>query len=832
MEEKDKDKNKEFLEEPQMSEKEITKSRFKYFFILVGILSILVFISIILLIALDKDLPNQTLKTTNNWNDSYIKAEKFVSNLNRTEKVRLLYGTENMRFLFLNNDTEKKNLCVGEIGAFKNEKVNFKGMCLQDGPAGVRFAKGSSISWQANINLACTFNKSLLYEVGFTQGQENKEKGINTFLSPCVNIMRTPQAGRVWEAFGEDPFYTGVCASEMIKGIQDAGVIATVKHFVGNDQETYRHSSSSNIDMAPLMDIYVEPFYRPIHEAKVGAVMSSYNAVNNTYASENKRLLTDILRGILGFRGFVMSDWWAIYNNHSDNFNSGLDMNMPGGERYNSEGKYWGRDKSFWSVLEKYVDEGKINETRINESATRIIATMYQMDQMENYPETNLYKETKTEERKKLQRRAAAESQVLLKNEDNILPLKNVKKIAVIGNDAQDRDCVVDDDLQCQNETNKIQNGHIPLGYGSGTTTFNYTISPLQGIKEFAEKRGIEVVYSTKLNIEDEFINGKMVHVRANELFQLGKETAAEKGVDVAIVFVKADSGEEFGIVENSIGDRENLDLWHGGNELIKQVADVNPNTIVVINAPAVVNLPWIDKVKAVIFSGFPGAESGHAIADILFGEVNPSGHLPFVWGKPDDYPVKIEHLANYSLTEDGRSYKDVYRYDGIDSAGLIDNEPGHDKEQYDYKEGLYVGQRWFNKENKKPTFPFGFGLTYTTFEYNDYKVTIDEEGLTAKFTVKNIGDNPGSAVPMLFLTFPDSIGDYPKYIFKGFEKIEINPGETKDVTIKADDHALSYFNVKENKYVRVKDGKIKAYIGENGDPSQAKLLAEIDSKY
>ena len=146
-------------------------------------------------------------------------------------------------------------------------------MCLQNGPACIRFAQGTSISWQTNLNLACTFNKSLLYEVGHTQGKENKEKGINTFLSACVNIMRTPQAGRVWEAFGEDPFYSGVCASQMIKGIQDVGVIATIKHFIGNDQETYRHSSSSNIEMAPLMDIYAEPFYRAIHDAIVGGIL-------------------------------------------------------------------------------------------------------------------------------------------------------------------------------------------------------------------------------------------------------------------------------------------------------------------------------------------------------------------------------------------------------------------------------------------------------------------------------------------------------------------------------------------------------------------------------
>ena len=824
MEEKNKNNEKDLLEEPQMSEKEITKARFKYFFSLVGILLILIFISTILLIVLDKDLPTEESKVNNNnWEDSLKKGEEFVSKLTRTEKVGLLYGTENMRFLFLQNETEKKGLCVGQIDAFKNKKVNFKGMCLQDGPAGVRFAQGTSISWQANLNLACTFNKSLLYEVGKAQGEENKEKGINTFLSPCVNIMRTPQAGRVWEAFGEDPFYSGVCASQMIKGIQDAGVIATIKHFIGNDQETYRHSSSSNIEMAPLMDIYVEPFYRAIHDAKVGAVMASYNAINNVYSSENKFILTDVLRGILDFKGMVMSDWWAIYNNHSDNFNSGLDLNMPGGKRF---GEYFGKKNSFWSCLEDYVDEGIIPEKRINESAERIISTMYQMNQMDNYPEVNLYKDTKTEERINLQRRAAAESQVLLKNEDNILPLKNVKKIAVIGNSAQDRDCLKDDDLQCKNETNQIQNGHIHLGYGSGTTTFNYTISPLKGIKEKAKEKEIEVVSSTRLIYRNE----KGVHVGAVEDFEYGEEIA--KTADVAIVFAKADSGEEYAVVENTIGDRLDLDLWHGANELIEKVAKANPNTIVVINAPAVVNLPWLDKVKSVIFSGFGGAESGHAIADILFGEVNPSAHLPFVWGLLDDYPTKIDHLANLTLVDGKRTYQDIYRYEGVDSAGLIDNEPGHDKEQYNYTEGLYVGQRWFNKKGKKPIFPFGFGLTYTTFEYNNYKVSINKEGLTAEFTVKNTGTVNGSAVPMLFLTFPDYIGDYPKYIFKGFEKIELNPGEIKDVTIKADAHALSYFNVGENKYIRVDKGKIKVYIGENGDPLQAKLMAEIDGKY
>ena len=828
-EEKDKEKDDILLEDPENGS-EKAKSKLKCF-VIIGICVVAVIIFIVILMTTMKT--NEKKKESNEWSDSYKKAEEFVSKLNRTEKVGLLFGTENMRFLYPQyvTDEEKKGLCVGNIDKFKNDKVDFKGMCLQDGPAGIRFVKGTSISWQAALNTASTFNKTLMYLVGKAQGEENKEKGINAFLSPCVNIMRTPQAGRVWEAFGEDPFYSGVCATQIVKGIQDAGVIATIKHFVGNDQETYRHSSSSNIDKSPLMDIYVEPFYRPIHEAKVGSVMSCYNAVNNTYCAENKELLTNILRNILDFKGFVMSDWWSIYNNHSDNFNSGLDMNMPGGYTW---GANFGRDKSYWSMLEEYDDKGIISENRITESATRIIATMYQLNQMENFPETNMFLDTKTKERIKIHRDAATESQILLKNQDDILPLKDIKTIAVIGNGAFERDCINENDFGCVNDTNLVVNGFIPLGYGSGTTDFSYLITPIQGIEELAAKKGIKVLKSGKLIYTDEerVINNekKTVHVSAKEDIASGEAIAKE--ADVAIVFVKADSGEEYLVVENSTGDRISLDVWHGGNELVESIAKVNKNVIVVIDAPAVVNVPWLDKVKGVIFSGFPGAESGHAIADILFGEVYPSGHLPYAWGGIDDYGTKITHLVNYSISETGVPYTYEYRYEGVDSAGRKDDRPGHEKEQYDYTEGLYVGQRWFNKQNKKPIFPFGFGLTYTKFEYTGLKVSLNKDGLTAQFKVKNVGKVIGQAVPMMFLTFPDSVKDYPKHIFKGFDKVELKPDEIKTITIVADDHALSYFNVEQNKYVRVKDGKIKVCIAENGDPDQVILKDEIDSKF
>ena len=774
------------------------------------------------------------------WESSYRKANSFINKLNRTERVNLLFGTQNMKMeTLLFEESELPHLCVGQIDPFKNDKIDFKGMCLQDGPAGVRFARGNSISWQGSLNNAMTFDKKLMYDVGKAQGEENKEKGINVALAPCANMMRNPKGGRVWEAYGDDPYYTGVCASQVVKGIQDAGTIACLKHFVANDQETYRKASSSNMDMKTLMDIYAEPFYRSIHEADLGSIMMSYNAINNSYCFEDKFILTDVLRDILGFKGFTMSDWWSITNDDPINFNSGLDMNMPGGYGYgpfDEEKKYdyYGRNHSYWSDLEKYADEGKVSEDRINQAATRIIASMYKMDQMNNYPEVNIFKQTNTTERKNLQRKVATESQVLLKN-DGILPLdtSKIKTIAVIGNDAFERDCLPDGLPQCSNETNAVINGHVPLGYGSGVTNFGYVITPLEGITKLAEEYNIKVSSSGKLEYIDEPINSTHTkHVNAIEDIDEGVKVANKS--DVAIVFAKATSGEEFVVLNQSIGDRRDLDLWYEANELIEEVAKVNNNTIVVINAPATVNLPWLDKVKAVIFSGFPGSESGNAVADIIFGKENPSGHLPFVWGEEKDYSAQIPELENLTVINktSGETYKDIYRYDTVDCYAKPDNEPGHDREQIDYTEGLYIGQRWFNKNNKKAIFPFGYGLSYTTFEYSDLNVSMNKDGLTAEFKVKNTGDRAGKAVPMLFLTFPESIGDYPPNIFKGFEKVEIQPGQTETVKILADDHALSYFNESQNKYVRVNEGKIKVYISDNADPSQFKLNSEIDANY
>ena len=741
---------------------------------LICILLIIIFISLKIVYKKNPNLEGSNFIT---WEEAYKKASKKLKEFSTKEKVSLLYGTQNL---------QKKTEDGGCIGAIDPIEGKFQGLCLQDGPSGVRFAPEST-SWQAPINTASTFNKTLMYEIGKAQGKEFRDKGINVVLGPAMNMQRSPLGGRIWESYGDDPFLSGECATHIIKGIQSNGVIACAKHFVGNDQETNRRFSSSNIPEQALWEVYIEPFYRSIVDAGVGAIMMAYNAVNNTFCVNNSRLINNYLKTIIGFKGFVMTDWWAIMSPGVDFFNNGVDMNMPGG--INGGKMYMGKDRSFWSNFDKYIGK-EIKEERLNDAVKRILATMYKFGQFNSekekkYPDINLLNNTISIENKKLNREAATQSNVLLKNEDDILPLKNLrgKKLAVIGNDAMYSDCLKIHDCSCRSPTNTIFKGHVALGYGSGTTSFKYLIDPLNAIKARAEEEGIDILSSCEITQETEKIN--------NYNFIVGKEdiTGAKdvaKQADLCIIFINADSGEDYIRLEKSIGDRYDLNAWHSGNELVESVLEVNPNVIVVINAPGPINLPWLNKIKGLIFSGFGGAESGNGIADILFGYRNPSGHLPYVWAKNENYPSQLNILEK--------------------------------PKAYEYNEGVFIGQRYFDKFNKEYIFPFGFGLSYTQFEFDDdISAKMTKEGLKIFFSVKNIGKISGEAVPMVFLKFPDQIeteDGYPEKLFKGFDKKMIKPNESVKFEIFVDDHALSYYSVNQKSFVRPNKGQYGIFLG------------------
>ena len=746
----------------------------------------------IIIILLKDDSENQLNFLT--WEEAHKKAKEKIKDFTVDEKLSLLYGIQNMQ-------KTRENGCVGSIEPIQDK---FGGICLQDGPAGVRFSL-STQSWQAGINTASTFNKTLMYEVGKAQGKEFREKGINIALGPAMNFLRSPQGGRIWESYGDDPFLAGVAATQVIKGIQSNGVIACAKHYVGNDQETNRKNSTSNIQDQALWEIYIEPFYRSVVDAQVGSIMAAYNAVNDIYCVKNEILVKKYLKEMIGFQGFVMTDWWEVMSNSSDNFNSGVDMNMPGGKDEGPE--YVGRDKSYWSNFKTYINDGEITTERLDDAVERILAPMYKLDQFNSYvkfPEVNLNKNTITKETKKLNREAAAQSNVLLKNEDNILPIRNMKDktIAIIGNDAIESPCIRDSDCSCKSESNNFFQGHISLGYGSGTTYFNYTVDPLTAIKARAEKEGIKIINSNDIIESAEIIEERTIVVGKEDIDK-AKEVAGE--ADLCIVFISADSGEQYIDLEKSVGDRYDLKAWHSGDELVEAVLEKNENVIVVINSPGPIDLPWYENIKGLIFSGFGGAESGNGIADILFGDYNPSGHLPYVWAELDNYPSKIKIFSNPTY--------------------------------YDYKEGVFVGQRDFDKNNKTYIFPFGYGMSYTTFEFDKDKnisATMTKEGLKIKFSMKNVGAMEGEAVPMVFLKFPNDIeaqDEYPDKLFKGFDKKWIKPNEAVEFEILVDDHALSYFNVFSQKFERPKNGSYTVYVGFDAK-NYNELSIEVEAKY
>ena len=729
------------------------------------------------------------------WEEAHQKAEEKMKLFSIDEKLSILFGIQNM---------QKKPEDKGCVGAIEPIKEKFGGICLQDGPAGVRFST-STQSWQAAINTVSTFNKSLMYEVGKAQGKEFREKGVNVALTPAMNIQRNPQGGRIWESFGDDPFLAGVAATQIIKGIQSNGVIACAKHYVGNDQETNRKNSSSNIKEQALWEIYLEPFIRSVQDAEVGAIMAAYNAINYTYVINNTRIVQNYLKEKIGYRGYVMSDWWAITSDDPNIFTSGIDMNMPGG-KYEGD-KSIGRNESFWSKFKDHLGN-EIPYERLDDAVERILAPMFKLDQFNEdikFPEIDLMKNTITEETKKLNFEAAMQSNILLKNENNILPLKNMgnKTIAIIGNDADESPCIRDSDCSCKSKTNNIYKGHIALGYGSGTTYFNYSISPLSAISARAQKEGINIKTSVDITKEKEIISNHTIDVGKENIYK-AKEIA--KDADICIVFLSADSGEQYISLEQSVGDRYDLNAWHSGNELVEAVLEVNDNVIVIINAPGPINLPWLDKIKALIFSGFGGAESGNGITSILFGDYNPSGHLPYVWAELDNYPSKIDIFSNPTY--------------------------------YDYNEGVFVGQRYFDKNNLNYTFPFGFGLSYTEFEFvnNSLYAAMTKEGLNITFEVKNIGNMEGETVPMVFLKFPENIQTeegYPDKLFKGFDKKFIKPNESVSFEIFVDDHALSYYNIfeDEGKFVRPTEGNYIVYVG--FDAKNYNLLQiEVDANF
>ncbi|KAG8715739.1 hypothetical protein FRC09_016349 [Ceratobasidium sp. 395] len=735
--------------------------------------------------------PNQPSNTPRAWSEAHSLAQSFLKNTTLEQKVNITTGVG-----------WQIGRCVGNIGA--QPDIGWPGLCLEDSPLGVRNADRVT-AFPAGINAAATWDRDLIRRRGEAMGREFKGKGVHVALGPMMNLGRVAAGGRNWEGFGADPYLSGESAYETIIGIQNEGVQACAKHYINNEQEHYRTKSSSNVDDRTQHEVYAHPFLRSVM-AGVASVMCSYNFINGTWACENDKVLNDILKHQMGFQGYVMSDWQATHSTISAA--RGLDMTMPGDVKFNSLDSYFGAN------LTTYVQNGTIPEERVTDMAGRIVAAWYLLGQDKNFPPVNfdafrpLAQENNshvdvTGDHYELVREMGAASTVLLKNVNGALPLKKPITMSLIGSDA--------------GPGTRGPNGYadqggldgtLAMGWGSGTANFTYLISPLEAIQQRAQADHTTVDWWLKD-------------------WDTAGAAAMVAGKDVAVVFIASDSGEEYITFDKNKGDRNNLTAWNNGDELIKAVAAVNNNTVVVAHSVGPLILePWVDhpNVTAILWAGLPGQESGNSLVDVLYGMYNPSGKLPYTIARaPADYSAQV-----------------VYK----DSS----TQP-----QIPYSEGLFIDYRWFDAKNITPRYEFGFGLSYTTFEYSKLNVARAKEVLAeqliwwdggvggnktgasieswlhetlfkASFTITNTGKVSGKEVAQLYISPPANAGEPPN-LLRGFEIVDLKPGQSKQVELELSRYDLSVWDVERQGWARM-DGTVGVWVG--GSSRDVKLKGEL----
>ncbi|QRV99617.1 glycoside hydrolase family 3 protein [Ceratobasidium sp. AG-Ba] len=693
--------------------------------------------------------PNQPPNTPRTWTEAHSLAQKFIANITLEQKVNITTG-------------------VGwEIGR----------------PLGVRFADRVT-AFPAGINAATTWDKDLIRQRGQAMGEEFKGKGVHVALGPMMNLGRFAAGGRNWEGFGGDPYLSGEAAYETIIGMQNAGVQACAKHYINNEQEHYRTTSSSNVDDRTQHEIYAHPFLRSVM-AGVASVMCSYSSFNGTWACENDKVLNDILKHQYGFRGYIMSDWQATHSTISAA--RGLDMTMPGDIVFNSLTSYFG------SNLTDYVKNGTIPEDRVTDMAERIVAAWYLLGQDKDYPPVNFdaFRRYAPEnnshvdvqgDHDKLVREMGAASTVLLKNVNGTLPLKKPISISLIGSDAGPA-------IRGPNGYNDRGgiDGTLAMGWGSGTAEFPYLISPLEAIQQQARADHTSIGW---------WLND----------WDLAGAANAAANSDVAVVFIASDSGEQYITFDGNEGDRNNLTAWNNGDELVKAVAGVNGNTVVVVHSVGPLILePWVDhpNVTAILWAGLPGQESGNSLVDVMYGAYNPSGKLPYTVARsPSDY-----------------------------SAQIVYDDPSVEP-QIPYSDGLAIDYRWFDAHNIEPRYEFGFGLSYTTFEYSKLNVArakqdigdqliwwdggvsgnktgasietwLHEPLFTVTFNVKNTGKVVGKEVAQLYISPPASANEPPN-LLRCFEIVELQPGQSQQVRMSLSRYDLSIWDVERQGWARM----------------------------
>lgn len=641
---------------------------------------------------------------------------------------------------------EKASLCSGlDFWNTKGiERLGIPSIMVTDGPHGLRKqAEGAdhlgiynsirSTCFPSAVGLASTWNKDLIHEVGVALGEECQAEHVGVLLGPGANIKRSPLCGRNFEYFSEDPYLSSQMAINHVKGVQSQGIGTSLKHFAVNNQEHRRMSVDAIVDERTLREIYLASFEDVIKEAQPWTVMSAYNKVNGEYASENNYLLHDILKDEWGFEGFVVSDWGAV-NERVASLANGLELEMP---------------SSFGIGEKKIIDAihcGELSVEKLDQAVERLLYIIFKAydNQLEN---ATYSKDTHHQ----LAREVASESMVMLQNEDSILPLKKEGTVAVIGEFAKQ-----------------------PRYQGGGSSHINPT--KLESIFE-----ELEMVSGEKTNIL--FAQGYDLASDDVDENLINEAKKIAESADTAVLFVGLpDRYESEGF------DRKHLQMPENHVQLIEAIAEVQSNIVVVLSNGAPIEMPWIGKVKGILEGYLGGQALGGAIADLLFGDANPSGKLA------ETFPEVLSDNPSYL------------------------NFPG-EGDKVEYKEGVFVGYRYYDAKNIEPLFPFGFGLSYTNFEYSKLSISKNEikdtDTVSVLVNVKNAGSIAGKEIVQLYIKDVESSMIRPEKELKGFEKVELQPGEEKTVSFTLNNRSFAYYNV-ELKDWHVETGEFEILVGKS----------------
>ncbi|KAL7756847.1 hypothetical protein ACKLNR_013840 [Fusarium oxysporum f. sp. zingiberi] len=732
------------------------------------------------------------------WKEAYDKARDFVAELTLEEKSDMVTGV--------------LGPCIGNI--YPIPRLNFSGLCLHDGPVAIRAVDYSS-TFPSGVTVAASWDKALMYERYFAMGREFRGKGAHVALAPSVGPLgRVVFGGRNWEGFSPDPYLSG-----------DAGVQAVAKHWLANEQETARNpiyrpdgtvqfeALSSNLDDRTTHELYMWPFANAVH-ANAAAVMCSYQRINGSYACQNSKILNGLMKQELGFQGYIMSDWYAVHSGVAS-VEAGLDMDMPGTPRVNKTrlpDLGHGRMSSFFGGnITIAVNNGTMSEARLNDMIERIMSPYFYLHQDQDFPtvdSSSVYLNTFSQrntwfndeiwdivynegprnvraDHPEIIRRHAAESTVLLKNINNALPLKSPRYLGIFGNGAGE---MQNGPLNRFGANESLEYGTYAVGGGSGAARLSFLVTPLEALHAKAREDG---------SLAEAWLNNTMISTsNVSSLWSW-------RGPDACLVFLKGWARE--------VVDREFLDLDYNGNGIVESVARECNNTIVITHSAGSNNLPFADhpNVTGILLAHYPGEQSGNSIVDVLYGKVNPSGRLPYTIAyNESDWNAPLVTNIQTNGTEDWQSWFD---------------------------EGLEIDYRYFDVHNISVRYPFGFGLSYTTFGLSDINIKASRDNITStpepaetipggnpnlwktlytvEVIVRNTGSVAGSAIPQLYVSFPDSVPDTPPQQLRGFEKIHLGADESRMVKFELMRRDISFWDIVTQQWA-IPEGEFTVSVG------------------